>query len=580
MLKFAELKKNLKKDAGHLKTIKVAILGDSSTQLLATAIRGYGIEQEYNIEVFDSPYDQIKQQILNYSSDLYLFKPDFVIVCNSHVKLQNTFYKLSKVERIEFADSQIEEIERLLSALRENISCNVIYFNFPETGDPVFGSYGNKIPVSYIYQLRKLNYGLMRLGEKHNNVHIADLAAMYSRVGRSFAFTSSLYVTSDIVYNFDLLPHLAKSIVDIVKAVNGKIVKCVILDLDNTLWGGIIGDDGIENIELGNLGIGKAFTEFQLWLKQLKDRGVILAVCSKNDEAIARYAFENHPEMVLKIDDIAIFVANWENKADNITYIKEFLNIGYDSIVFLDDSQFERNIVRNNLTGVIVPELPEDPADYLDYIQSLNLFETASYTSEDEHRTQLYKEDFVRKEIKRSFIDEDDYLRNLGLNVTHVPFDDYNIPRITQLIQRSNQFNLRTVRYSEEQLMKIAADEDYLCYAFSLEDKYGKYGLISTIILKRDDEILFFDTWVMSCRVLNRGLEKYVLNYIVKMAAAKNITYLVGEYIPTAKNGLVKDHYRSLGFKCRDGRWYLEVRLFDNLKHFITSSKETDTNFQ
>jgi FkbH-like protein len=345
------------------------------------------------------------------------------------------------------------------------------------------------------------------------------------------------------------------------------------MDLDNTLWGGVIGDDGLEGIQIGNLGIGEAFTRLQKWAKELKERGIILAVCSKNDENNAKEPFEKHPEIVLKLEDIAVFVANWNNKADNIRYIQQVLNIGFDSLVFIDDNPAERKIVRDNLPEVTVPELPDDPAYYLDYLQQLNLFETASsVTDEDGDRTRQYQEEAKRVSIRQSFVNEDAFLQSLDMICTSIPFNKLDIPRVAQLTQRSNQFNLRTVRYTDEDINKICSDENYITRSFKLSDTFGEYGLVSLIILKKINESdLLIDTWIMSCRVLKRGLEQFALNEIVTAAKMRGFKKVIGEYIPTTKNGMVKEHYPKLGFSISEESktWFLDLNDFKPLNNFI-----------
>ena len=284
-------------------------------------------------------------------------------------------------------------------------------------------------------------------------------------------------------------------------------------------------------------------------MKKLKNRGIIICVCSKNDADKAREPFEKNPEMVLKLDDIAVFVANWDNKADNIRLIQSILNIGFDSMVFLDDNPFERNMVRENLPDVTVPELPEDPGDYLEFLYSLNLFETASYSGNDKDRTRQYQEEAKRQSSAKAFANEDEFLASLNMKSEVKGFDSFNIPRVAQLSQRSNQFNLRTVRYTDDQIKAMREDDSYACFSFTLEDKFGDNGLICVVILKKvDKETLFIDTWFMSCRVLKRGMENFTLNTIVDYAIANGFKTIVGEYIPTAKNGMVENHYTALGF--------------------------------
>ena len=413
----------------------------------------------------------------------------------------------------------------------------------------------------------------MNLSQQHKNLFINDVVSLHNTLGAEFCTDPKIYVTTDLIFSLDFLPVVAKNITDIILSVAGTMKKCIILDLDNTLWGGIIGDDGMENIQIGELGIGKAFTALQMWLKQLKQRGIILAVCSKNDETIAKEPFEKHPDMILKLSDIAVFVANWDNKVQNINYIQSILNIGFDSMVFLDDNPFERNMVKTHIPDITVPDLPEDPSEYLTYLRSCNLFETASFTPEDEQRTQQYQEEAQRAVVQKQCINEDKFLSSLNMHSVVKPFDKFTIPRVSQLTQRSNQFNLRTVRYTEEEISAISNSDEYLTFDFTLEDKYGDYGLISVIILKKQSDALFIGTWIMSCRVLKRGMEKFVLNKIAQQASKIGVKEIIGEYLPTAKNGMVKGHYHELGFTKCDGennQWILNLESYSDYPTFIT----------
>ena len=452
--KFFELKKNLKKDFSSLKVVKIALLGDSSTQLLAQALKGQGYEAGINFDVFEADYNQIEGQIFDHSSELYQCKPDFVILFHSTQKLIKRFYKTDTRGRSQFAEGHVKRVMNMYESINTIHPCKTIYFNFPEINDAVFGNYANKVAISFTYQLRKLNYELMMAAQKCKNLFIADVCALHHQYGTSIAVDPKMYINADMVFSLDFLPEIAKQIVDIIQALQGRFKKCLVMDLDNTIWGGIIGDDGIENIQIGDLGIGKAFTELQHWIKQLKQRGIILAVCSKNDERLAREPFEKHPDMVLRMDDIALFVANWDNKADNMRYIQSVLNIGFDSMVFIDDNPFEREMVRTHITDIVVPELPEDPAEYLAFLQSLNLFETASFTEKDVERTRQYQEEAKRVVAQKMFTNEDEFLSSLDMVSEVRPFDKFTTPRVAQLTQRSNQFNLRTIRYTEDYVFR------------------------------------------------------------------------------------------------------------------------------
>ena len=410
----------------------------------------------------------------------------------------------------------------------------------------------------------------MTLAQQQKHVFLADVAALSNQVGYANAHDPRFYAASKVAFALDFLPAVAKAIVDIIQAIRGNLKKCLILDLDNTVWGGVIGDDGMENIQVGELGMGHAFDGLQRWARQLKQRGIILAVCSKNDEATAKRPFQEHPDMILRLEDIAVFVANWNNKADNIKHIQATLNLGFDTMVFLDDSPFERNLVRELLPAVTVPELPDDPALYVAHLCSLNLFETASFSEEDLQRTRQYQDEAARGDFQKAFTSIDDYLRGLEMLSEVKAFDDFSLPRIAQLTQRSNQFNLRTVRYTEADIERVRKADQFITLSFHLADKFGDHGLIGLVILEKlDKERAFIDTWIMSCRVLKRGLEEFIVNQMAGRARARGIGRLLGEYLPTAKNKMVKDLYAQMGFTERGGGWELSLPDFKDRKTFI-----------
>jgi len=582
MLSFNELKKNLKKDCSGLKKIRIALLSDSASQFLNIAIKGYGIEAQLDFEIFEADYNQIDFHVFNYSSELYAFNPDFILINHSSEKLLIDFYKKNPHEKSRFADDILETHKKYIGAIAKQLRSRVIINTFPEINDRVFGNYGAKLNISFVYNIRKINVLLMELGQATPDLFICDLASLHADLGNNFTFDPKMYINADMVYSIDYLPYIAKNITDIIQSITGSFKKCLILDLDNTLWGGIIGDDGMEGIQVGHFGIGKIFTELQLWFKQLSNRGIILAVCSKNTEEIAIEPFKNHPDMVLKLEDIALFVANWENKADNIRYIQSVLNIGFDSMVFVDDNPFEREMVKAGIPELTVPDMPDDPAEYLTFLRRLNLFETASHTEEDEQRTILYKEEAKRNQLLHSFENENDFLENLQMLGGVNAFDEFSIPRVAQLTQRSNQFNLRTIRYTEEDIKRITSDNSYLTMALTLEDRFGHHGLIGVIILKKeDDRTLFIDSWIMSCRVLKRGMEVFTLNSIIDLASLYNFEKIAGAYIPTKKNGIVKNHYHDLGFTQEGDRWIINAAGYKQKKTFVNkkSGHEIQSGF-
>ena len=571
-----ELKKLAKVELDVPK-MKIALLGDTATQLLVTAIKGEAVDRGINLDLYEGEYSQVERQLMDSTSELYEFEADVIIVFQSTHKLGEYHSSLSMENQVLLAEERLS----FIASLCENPSFankKLIYFNYPEIEDTVFGSYANKVESSFSYQVRKLNFELMNLARQYPNLFICDIAGLQNLFGRQFMFAPNVYMTTEMVLSVNALPYVASRVVDIIAAIKGQFKKCLILDLDNTVWGGVIGDDGLEGIELGHgLGIGKAFTEFQMWIKKLKQRGIIICVASKNNEETAKEPFEKHPDMILKLDDIAVFQANWETKVDNIRTIQGILNIGFDSMVFLDDNPFERNMVRENIPGITVPELPEDPAMYLEYLYSLNLFETASYSNADKDRTKQYQVEAKRVSLSKTFTNEADFLKSLNMISTVSGFTKFNTPRVAQLSQRSNQFNLRTIRYTEADIESMAQDPNVIDLSFTLEDKFGDNGLIAVIIMKKqDDETLFVDTWFMSCRVLKRGMENFTLNTMVECAKAKGFKRVIGEYIPTPKNKMVEQHYPHLGFakiESEPNKYILDLTDYSPKECYITKKE-------
>lgn len=569
---FQQLKKLSKTDASALPQYSLAVLGDCATQHLATALRGYGVSVGIRLNVFDADYDQIDAQVMAPDSELYRFAPQGVLLQMCTEKLQEVFYDRPPEARASFAEDTYARIRQIWSRIGSRIPATVLQCNFPLIDDGVFGQFGNKTEQSFLFQQRKLNYLLMQGCQEAKNTFLIDLDALQTALGRSTFADPKLYYVAKIPISLAALPAAAKLVVDVVRSLQGAVKKCLVLDLDNTLWGGVIGDDGLSGIQIGELGTGHAFSDFQKWLKELKNRGILLTVCSKNNEDTAKEPFEKHPEMVLRLEDFSMFVANWEDKARNIRTIQQALNIGMDSMVFLDDNPFERELVRTMIPEITVPELPEDPALYLQYLRGLDLFETASYSREDAGRTEQYREKAQRAAFEAAFQSYDDYLEALQMRASAAAFDPFHYPRIAQLTQRSNQFNLRTVRYTEAEIEALAQDDSRIGLYFTLKDKFGDHGLISVVVLeKQPEDTLFISEWLMSCRVLKRGMEEFIVDKILSVAAQQGFRRVVGEYIPTPKNAMVKDLYEQLGFaRLENGRFQAEVSGFPYHKTFIT----------
>lgn len=568
---FRELQKKSRNVTPNGANIKVAILGNHTTTFFAKSLKNQLKLSEFSADLFESDYDQIDITILDKDSDLYAFNPELIIIFESVLKLKDKFYSIKEnTSKSEFHQLETDIIQNRISSLKQNGShAKIIYFTYELIDDELYGNLFSKIPHSLYKNIWKLNNNLLELSEREPDLYVFDINKYLKEETGYRDWTN--FINSDLHYSLDTFAKISHHLTQFIKAFKGRFKKCLILDLDNTTWGGIIGDDGIENIQIGSLGIGKAFTKLQKWAKNLKERGVILAICSKNNENIAKEPFEKHNEMILKLDDISIFVANWKNKADNIRYIQEVLNIGFDSMVFLDDNPAERAIVRESLPEVTVPELPEDPAYYMPYIESLNLFETVSYSENDKDRTKQYQQEAKRKKLIASVTNMDDYLKSLEMTGVISSFTLEDVPRIAQLTQRSNQFNLRTKRYTEANIIDFMKSETHLTYSVKLKDKFGDYGLISVIILEKKDKSYFVDTWIMSCRVLKRNVENYALNKITEDIKSRNIFNITGEYLPTPKNKLVEDLLDNLTFSKTElnNNYTLDLTNYKQQKNYI-----------
>jgi FkbH-like protein len=448
----------------------------------------------------------------------------------------------------------------------------VIYPLIHEYDDSVFGTHSLKFEKSLLYQLRKYNNTVIDFAIRHDDFLLLN---PINYKDTTLNNNNNLYFNADLHFSLEYIEYLSDRIFQIVKSLKAQMIKCIVLDLDNTLWGGIVGEDGPLGIKVSGQGEGKFYKKFQLWLRQLKERGIILAVCSKNDDQIAKEPFEINSEMILRLDDFALFIANWENKADNITLIKETLNIGYDAIMFLDDNPAEREIVRQKLPIVIVPDLPDDFTDTLDYLIRRNYFEVRSISENDKNRTDQYKAEYERIKLKSNYSSIDDYLKSLNMTAKLNPFTAEDAERISQLSQRSNQFNLRTVRYSKDDILRIMESDSYFSCSVRLIDKFGDHGLVALAIVKLyDSHEAFLDSLLMSCRVLKRGVEDLLLNKIVEELKKRSVHNLIGEYLPTTKNGLVQtflaDH--QFHYSSETNLYSIRIDQFKTINNYINES--------
>ena len=394
----------------------------------------------------------------------------------------------------------------------------------------------------------------------HDVDSLAALAGRRAWADERMFFHAKLPCAAEFIVDYGF------SVASLLAAQLGLSKKCLVLDLDNTCWGGVIGDDGLGGIRLGQGDAeGEAFVAFQQYAKALKQRGILLAVCSKNEEHIAKEVFEKHSEMVLRLDDISCFMANWTDKAANLREIARRLNIGLNSLVLVDDNPAERALVRQLAPEVAVPELPDDPAGFIQAIEPYHYFQTLSIAQEDLQRAEYYRANVQREEALTASADVDDYLRSLSMIARIGPVTPMSLERTAQLINKSNQFNLTTRRRSAAEVRTIAADPQWLTRTVSLADRFGDNGLISVLLAKVEGDALVIDTWLMSCRVLKRGVEILLNNNLCRWAIGRRLRRICGEYVPTPKNDLVREHFAGLGYvKVSDdcaGHTLWEMRL-------------------
>ncbi len=533
---------------GQGQKLKIALLANVSTQHLVPLLRVLFASNGVDAEVYEAGYDTVELEAFNPASGLYAFAPQLVVILQSLAKLKAAYYDFPG-ERATFSQAQAAKIEEVWKAIQARTQAQIIQSTFVVPYERPFGNYGHKVADTLLSAVGELNRELCLRARQLPSVVINDVDHLASWVGRRQFLDEKLWALSKSLCALELLPEVAQNIVDIGLAACGRAVKCVVLDLDNTLWGGVVGDDGLEGIGLGDLDDGSAYRFFQLYLRELSRRGILLAVCSKNDEATARSVFREHPGMVLKEEHIAAFVANWDDKVTNIRRIREKLNIGFDTMVFLDDNPFERNLVRQGIPEIIVPELPEDPALYVRAVSELNLFEAASHSALDGQRNTLYKDQEKREAELGRFAGIDDYLKSLETRALFSRFEPQSLPRIAQLIQRSNQFNLTTRRYSEADCAAMMRDKQgFFPFSITVQDRFGDFGLINVVILRKATKVLEIDTFLMSCRVLQRGVEQFAMNKIFEYARRGGYEGVVGRFIPTAKNMMVKSFFEQFGF--------------------------------
>lgn len=562
--------------SGNTKSIRVGIIGGSTLFPLSDLIEHLVTVFVGDVEVFTGDYNNYRSEILDSSSALYEFNPEFVIVLPDE---QSCKYPGMLNDPKDLVQAEVHrvssELIQLCSVIRERAAAEILLCNFILPSEHDLGPVQAKSPASEWNFKKAVNLEIGTFAPYY--VHICDLEFLAYRHGGIGAKDARSWFESKQLCSPALQVAMAREITHIIRTLRVAPKKVLVLDLDNTLWGGVIGDDGIEGLEIGDTSPrGEAFKAFQSYILSLTQRGVLLAVCSKNDFDTAIQPFRKHPEMVLREEHFVSFKANWEPKGQNIIEIANELNLGLDSFIFVDDNAAEVENVRQFAPEVTSIVLDPDPAAYVRQLQETRLFERVLITSEDLRRTEQYREEATRRTLLNTSVDMDSYLMSLEMVGSFSEFNPIDMPRIAQLINKSNQFNLTTRRRSEAELAALISDPRFVGFSMRLADRFGDHGLISVVICQSHDSgHLEIDTWLMSCRVLKRQVEEQVLNEIVRLAKEKGCVSIKGLYIPTAKNAMVSDLYPRLGFQTRGAQqdcfeFELSVENFTPLSTFIS----------
>ncbi|MDR2863757.1 MAG: HAD-IIIC family phosphatase [Puniceicoccales bacterium] len=541
------------------RAVRIAVLGSGTTAFLIPMLRMAAVRDGFAPVFYEGPYGAFRQEILDAESGLFAFKPDFVILATHW---RDAHFPAFSNEPEKAVEEVAKEFQQLWAALLARHPCTLVQNNFDVPWDDPSGHLGQVEAGSRPACLRRLNLRLTELAP--HSVLVADFDSAAASYGKARWASPRQWFMSKQHPALECLPEVADLWMALIRAAAGLSKKVLVLDLDNTLWAGTIGEDGLQGIRVGAPSAeGEAHAALQRYALELKERGVLLAVCSKNNMADARLPFEKHDGMLLSLDDFVAFSANWENKADNLKRMAQALNLGVDSFVFLDDNPVERALVRQALPGVAVPEVGRDPAEYVEILHRGRWFDSPRISAEDRKRHASYKANAARDTLQATVADMDSFLRHLEMRVTRGAFDATVLDRVAQLLGKTNQFNLTTRRHSLEQVRRLAETPSVWTQWFRLEDKFGDNGLIGVMIATpAEADTWEVDTFLMSCRVIGRRMEDYMAATLLDAARQRGIRRVIGRYLPTAKNGMVAKLYERLGFAA-DPSGQKEVFVFD-----------------
>lgn len=562
--------------------IRIAILGGSTTEQVKSILELFLLDKGIKADFYESEYNKWYEDACFDDSELTNFKPQLVYFHLSFADFYNSYFASEDKENT--AVAFYFKMERCWKKLSLRFGCSIIQNNFEEPFFSLYGNLDSSKEDGFSYGIARLNSEIAKYAQSNESFYVQNLHRLSAQIGLEKWYDREAYHLYKLALSYNCIPYLSYNLSCMIGALLGKSKKCLVLDLDNTLWGGIIGDDGTEGIQIGHeTAEGEQFYEFQEYVLSLKKRGVLLAVCSKNDIEVAKRGFEL-PDSLLKYDDFTAFVANWEPKSVNIKKIASEIGIGLDSLVFIDDNPMERNLVREAVPEVIVPDVLEgQPDSYIKALENGKYFEQIVVSQDDLKRNQSYMENKKRNDLEHEYERYDDFLKNLSMEAEIKPFTEIYFDRITQLTNKSNQFNLTTKRYSRAEIESVAQDNSYITLYGRLKDKFGDNGLVSVVIGSIKESVLSIDLWLMSCRVLRRGFEYAMFAELLLICKDKGISEIKGNYYKTAKNSMVKDFYQDLGFSCVEKKdeyssWTLKVSDFIFNKDFYININGEKSN--
>ncbi len=564
----ARLAQKLRRDrpSRSLTGFRLGLVSNATVDFLKPMLEVAALRHGIALEICAADFGQGMQEALDPGSRINRFQPDAVLLALDHRGLP---FKGAADGRWPPYDSEraLADLLAMREGFRRNSGAINLVQTLPSPAELLFGSLDAGIAGSLRSAVARFNAALADDVPRRGDLLI-DVDWLAQSIGLDHWYDHRNWYIARLPFAQRALPLYADFVARVPAAMRGKARKVLVLDLDNTLWGGVIGDDGLDGIALNEGDArGEAHRAIQSMAADLRRRGVVLAVCSKNDDATARLPFRDHPGMILREEDIAVFVANWNDKASNLERIANQLELGLDSLVLLDDNPAERALIRQALPQVAVPEVGDDASTYVKAVLGAGYFESIALTAEDLVRANQYRENAQRAELLEGSRDHDAFLRSLEMEVAIAPFNATGRKRITQLINKTNQFNVTTRRYTEAQVAEFEASPRHHTLQVSARDRFGDNGMISVVICERGEEQWRIDSWLMSCRVLNRKIEEAICNRLAQDALAAGAHRLVGEYVPTDRNGIVADLYPKLGFRLLDSdgpgsRWCLDLDGF------------------